>query len=264
MVGMGRFLLLRVDNPAPKVRIALWLTASLKADNEARVPPVKLIGARRVTFHGIGRGSARLISDPVEPLKLGHANYVLIDMGIDGVRFKRSLPGLARLFHTDIPLDHRKLVAFGRDVSALDARDFETLQVPSSFHGDEVGLSNKNLFYSGVYEDGWVSEESSYRLTATKANSDLRVFGFVPLISDSSFKSHYQLYIDGRLAKADTVEVGAFGITVSDIPAGVHDVLLKFSAAQRLPDGDGRPVVGRFCNVAFVDKDTPGSSDDQC
>ena len=67
MAGIGRYLLLRVINPSPTIRLSMWLSRSLSADRRSDLPDATVVGTTRVGFHLSGSGSARAVSDPVAP-----------------------------------------------------------------------------------------------------------------------------------------------------------------------------------------------------
>jgi hypothetical protein len=252
MVGVGRYLLLRIENPTPRLRIEMWLSTSLRGDGQSLLPPAVVVGKGHASFHVVGRGAARLISDPLEPQMIDGAAYVLIDMGVDGALFKRrKLGALFGLYRNELPLDHRRIVAFVRDISVLSERRYETERAPS-FVRDSAALSNEVVYYSGIYEDGWLSDHASLLLTAGQPGAKLAIDGYVPKIGNASFATTVSISLDGRVVKRSTLRPGNFSIEVlSPGSKSAHRLRLDFSRFQRLPAGDTRPVAARLCSVGF-------------
>jgi hypothetical protein len=119
----------------------------------------------------------------------------------------------------------------------------------SSFPGD---LKNPGLEYSGIYEDGWVSEHSYFQLSQTGASSTITVRGNVPNVGDPNFKTDLAVLIDGSEVAKQSVPVGDFVLEIaSPYSTGSHKVELVFSNLQILPKGDSRPVGGLLRYVGF-------------
>jgi hypothetical protein len=259
------------------------MTASYKADNDNALPPAELIGSSHVKFPSlVGRGSTRTVSDPVEPQYLGAQPYVQIDMGIDGKRFPEMRKGLMNLFGTDVAIDRRALVGFLRDISLVSEEEYQAFKPPSeiavfSYNRNDL-RDNPQLEYSGIYEDGWVSENSVYKLTQQSGASQMVVKGEVPTLpgGDPYFETRAQLFVDGKLVAEQMLPLGAFELrgnvapaeaseaTASAGAAAVRKVELKFSRYRNLPmvDGypDGRPVSAMLKYVGFQGGQAPAAA----
>jgi hypothetical protein len=95
--------------------------------------------------------------------------------------------------------------------------------------------------YSGIFEEGWTSQEFSLRLLQRRAELKLR--GFVPLINDNRFQSNVKVSIDGKLVYSGILAVGNFELNLhTRSGAGPHVVNVRFARFQVLPNGDGRRV----------------------
>jgi hypothetical protein len=272
MAGVGRHVLFQVINPSidratgkGRVRLVLEMTGSYKADNDNKLPPAELIGSTHVRFPGlVGRGSTRAVSEPVEPQYLGGQPYVQIDMGMEGTRFPEPRRGLMRLFGTDVATDRRSLVGFLRDMSLVSEEQYAAFKPPSEI---AVFAYNRNdlrdypeLEYSGIYEDGWVSEHSFCRLSprpGSAGTAQAVVKGEVPALpgGDPNFETLAELCVDGKTVARELLRPGVFELrgnvpTVAPTSANAtHAVELKFSHFQHLPENngypDGRPVAAR-------------------
>jgi hypothetical protein len=273
MAGVGRHVLFQVINPSidratgkGRVRMVLEMTGSYKADNDNKLPPAELIGSTHVRFPGlVGRGSTRAVSEPVEPQYLGGQPYVEIDMGVEGTRFPEPRRGLMRLFGTDVATDRRSLVGFLRDISLVSEEQYTAFKPPSEI---AVFAYNRNdlrdhpeLEYSGIYEDGWVSEHSFCRLSPPARSvgaTQAVVKGQVPALpgGDGNFETLAELCVDGKAVCRELLHPGDFELR-GDLPLqgasaanAAHAVELKFSRFQHLPENngypDGRPVAAKL------------------
>ncbi len=277
MAGVGRNVLFQIINPSrdPKtgkgrVRMVLEMTESYKADSDNALPPAHVIGTGEVGFPGlVGRGATRAVSDPIEPQYINGQPYVQIDMGVEGKRFPEMRSGLMKLFGTDVAIDRRALVGFLRDISLVSEEQYEAFKPPTEIKS--FAMSNNDLRektemeYSGIYEDGWVSERSFYKLSQPAGASVSAVIrGEVPRLpeGDPKFQTHAALKVDDKIVAEQTLPCGPFELR-GDLPAeliagtsAVHKLQLEFSHYQKLPpvDGypDGRPVSAMLTYIGLT------------
>jgi hypothetical protein len=252
--GLGRYLLFETVNPSSVVRVEMEITASLKGDKGNKLPALTAIGDDRVAFPVLGRGSARVFSEPVKPQKIGDYYYVMFDMGESG-KYPEQPPrsGLARAWGRDIRVDNRRLVVFGRGVSLVSDDEYASLDAPAKVQDfpDDI-LLNPDLEYSGLYEDGWMSEAAFLGLKSLPEQKRLVVEGSVPDIGNGAFTTRAEVMIDGVTVQTQDLPLGSFTISVPySGPAGRHRIDLRFSNTQNLPGLDGRPVAGRASYIGF-------------
>lgn len=252
MSGVGPHLLFQVINPSLPVRLLLDVTATLKGDGENRLPPAAAIGVNRQFFPIVGRGSARVFSPPLSPQALYDRAYVAIDMGVEGQRFPERRTGLMALYGTQFPRDRRRLVGFARDISLISQEEYTRLSPPSYLDTFPASLVSADLEYSGLYEDGWVSEAAFFQLTQPRTPAVLAVRGTVPIMGDRHFHTELRMMIDGREVDRRILSLGEFAVQVA-APQGVgrRRIDLRFSNLQRLPGRDLRPVAARLRFVGF-------------
>jgi hypothetical protein len=252
MASVGRYLLFALDGSKQPVRIVLDLTATLNGAGHNSLPPVMAVGTRRVSFHAVGQGSARLVSDPVVPAVVAGVSLVGIDMGRPGTTFPDRRTGLMRLYGDDVPLDSRKVAGFARDISAV-AANAPPRAIPNEIAQFPADLGNPDLFYSGIYEDGWVGQDARVSLTSAGTAGDLRLTMMIPLIANPGFASSVTLSVDGTPVGTWPEPLGRSTI---DVPVngmlGPHTVRLHFSRAQYLPDPDSRAVAARIEYLGFL------------
>ena len=254
MAGIGRRLLFDIVNPSKRIRLEMTYTETLKDDGKCRLYSPSILGAssKRIQAQVVGRGSARVFFPPVVPRVLVGQTYVLLDMDVDGTLFPMRRTGLMRLYGMKYPLDARRLVGFGRDISAISDDEYDRLDRPSFLADPPADLLNKNLEYSGAYEDGWISEASQYVLARPQGSQRLIVRGLVPLIGDPNYHSRFVVLLNGRVAGRGEAGIGTLEMHFpAGHASGAVKVRLLFDRYQRLPGGDDRPVAMKLYALGF-------------
>ena len=255
ITGMGRFMLIRVEQPTEEVylRIALsktfmgpgrtsWTPPRNRVLKEEEVP--RVLAQKDVPLNFVGNGAVNRIIGPFRPVMQNGAAYIAIDFAEQPLQFLPKRRGLQALYNTRIPLDSRLLVAYGRDISALSPAAVAALPRPTrlaNFPDDIVHA--RGLEFCGIFEDGWLSPQSEFVLGSAQAGAMVRLQGYVPELPGMPL---------GRGSLSVSVNGRNF-----DLPAatGTFDWLLPLSASAKstrvsivpsataaLPDGDDRPV----------------------
>ena len=253
MAGIGRHFVFQVVNPSRQPRMLVEITASLKGDGENALPPAVVVGRSREPFRVMGRGSARLISDPFEPQVVKGRTFVGLDMGASGGRWKENRTGLMRLYGVNVDADPRRLVGFGRNISLLSAEDYDRLDAPGRIEKFPDAFANPNLEYSGAYEDGWLSEDSYFFLKSPLGESALlEICGSIPDLGEQNFVSTFRLSVNGNETFVKNLKPGDFVLQTRQNGSGTREMIkLSFSRWQRLPGGDGRPVAAKVKRLGF-------------
>jgi hypothetical protein len=252
MQAVGRDILFQILRPSPQIRLVLDYTASLNADGRNQIPPMSVIGNSRAFFGAEGRGSARLVSPPVEPQRVGSGTYVLVDMGRKGELFPDHRWGLMRWYGMDLPNDPRLIVGFGRDISAISEEEYQALRPPTYVAKFPDDLASLDLEYSGIYEDGWIGESSFAVLNQPEHSSVLELSLMVPSILGAASSSHINVLVDGIGVAQKSYVPGEVQLRVPMPPArGKHRVSLVFDRSVHLPDGDRRPVSAQLHFLGF-------------
>jgi hypothetical protein len=252
MIGIGRYLLFEAINPSATVRIVLEMTKSIQGDGENKLPPAMVIGEERLPFGIAGRGSMRRYSPPIIPQKIDGHDYVLIDMGQEGQYYSEVRTGLMSLYGADVRRDPRPLVGYARDIALVTEEEYTQMQPPAALSVFPKDLANRTLEYSGIYEDGWLSEDVFLRLQQPKNARELVIRGTVPLIDAQEFVTDVVVLLDGQEVTQQTLKSGALEIRVpSPKGAGPRQVELRFSKMQRLSGGDSRPVTVSIRFIGF-------------
>lgn len=252
MAGVGRYSVLEVLNPTETLRLSLNLTTTYKADGVNSLPPAVVEGRDTSWLPLIGRGSARVFSKPVLARLIDGRYYIGVDMGIAGSYFPQKHAGAMKWFGQQIRADTRRLVGFARDVSVVSEQEFSRLSPPESIKSFPAGLANPDLEYSGIYEDGWISERSFINLRQAVDRASVRIVGSVPLIGDSHYRSILEVLEDGAEIGRKDLGLGDFNFAapVSSGP-GNHRIDLRFSRYQSLPAPDNRPAAALISSIGF-------------
>ena len=251
-MGLGRRLIFQVVNPTVGSRLAVEITASIKGDGENLLPPAVVIGADRRPMPFIGRGSARVFSDPIAPIVAEDRAFIALDMGVDGQPFPDQRAGLMTLYGTHIPLDRRLLTGHARDISLISARELDQLAAPVSIQRFSDDLANPALEYSGIYEDGWISEAAYFGLSQPDNDAQVVVRGAVPLIDDPNFSTELRVLVDGEEVSRSRVR------PVRSKPEGLHhrardDGALSYASRSSSvsPGKDQRPAAASISFIGF-------------
>lgn len=248
MSGLGRFVLFRILGPAGRVRLAIDFTKTLRHDGSNRLPPATVVGDSRTRFDLVGRGSARVVSEPVRPQMIGGHPYILLDMGQDGQLLRDDRRGVQGLFRRSVVVDPRYLTSYVRDISLVSDNTYRSLRAPSVLRRFPADLANPNLEYSGIYEDGWVSEES-YVLLAAGRPSRLVVRADVL----AGLAQRLQVRVDGKLVFSEPVRPGSLNMSVP-LPASKsrRRVGLRWAKSIPLNAPDLRPVAALLRFIGLV------------
>lgn len=256
--GLGHFMLLRVEHPTDQIylRIAAtrtqlpgrtaWKPSGIDGQGHLTGPVVN--AASDLPLGAVGNGAFNLFVGPLRPRMFQGAAYVAIDYDEPAKTILDRRIGLKNLYNNEVPLDYRRLLGWGRDVSALSVDEYRQLQRPlrvSSFPRDLA--TAETLEFSGAYEDGWLSPTSKFVLGAGGSGGCLRVRGFVPELPGTPLgQGTLRLGIDGHETELPAA-TGVFDWLVPlPAPADTTCVALRFSATTVLPGADRRPIGGKL------------------
>lgn len=258
MAGIGRYFLFQVINPSKKFRLVLNMTDGLNNDGINALPHPQVIGDRSYTVPTSGRGSARVFSQPITPKIIKNDPYILLDMQENGKMFPSHFKGLMKLYGNNVALDNRLLVGFARDISLISEEDYQRLQPPSFLSQFPKDLNNANLEYSGIYEDGWLSEEAYLKLLQPTMDSKLIITGVLPNFQNQIQETHLTLYVDNKKLLEKTIIPGDFQIA-ADVPYSPTRKIIRlhFDKYFSLPKGDERPVTVKLNLIGFKTIVTP-------
>jgi hypothetical protein len=268
MSAMGRHSLLQVLNPSGEtVRLTMNVTATYLKDARAKLPELAAaVGQERESLGLVGRGSARVFSPPIKPQLIDGRYYVEVDLNDEGRQFSYPRTGLMALYGTDVTLDRRKLTLFTRDISVLSEAEYQTLNPPSALQYFPADLTHPDLAFSGIYEDGWLSEQAYLNLRQRPKDQTLSLKLQVPVIpgGNDRFETELTVLLDGSAIAKQTLKVGPAELRLP-VPAAAAStgstrrVELRFTNTQDLP-GDRRPVAAALQSIAFEPAGKPAGA----
>lgn len=252
MVALGRDSIFRILRPAAQVRMVIDFTATLNADHDNRIPAASVIGDERVFFPVEGRGSARLFSPPIPAQVVEGGSYLALDMGTGGIRFPDRRSGLMKLYGTDLVFDARQISGFVRDIAAVSSEEYAALRPPSFIQRFPDDLANKDLEYSGIYEDGWVAESSFLTLEQPEGRSHLVVRLMVPSIHGAATALSVKVLVDRQEVGRKELRTEETELSLPlEGEASKRKIELIFDRADHLPAPDNRPVSARVEFIGF-------------
>ncbi|MCS6866094.1 MAG: hypothetical protein RMJ56_08660 [Gemmataceae bacterium] len=255
--GVGQALVVHVLNPTPQVRVLVNTTGSCRVDPVRRqVPPVQVIGDRRVALGAVGIGSARLVSPPLTPQALAGGHYLAFDFG-EPTRNPNKLPAAEKLWARDLPRDRRWLSGHVRDISVISEDEYAAFVPPAGVHQFPHDLQHPHLEYSGFVEDGWIGATAKIRLSQTDSHQECVIRGLIPgLPGAENFQTEAVVRVDGVVVERRTLHPGKFELRAAG-PLGIGPrwVELQFSHLQILPEPDGRQVAALIHSIGFEARD---------
>ncbi len=251
MSALGKFALFEVLQPSDRGYLAVSLTKTYMGDGENRLPDTEVLGAdvSRIAF--TGRGSAHVML-PVRLRQIDGQAYLALDVLSPAIRFPDRRRGLMSLYGSQIPLDPRQLSGFVRQISYLSPEEFAALVPPHCISSFPKDLANPALGYSGIYEDGWVAEESYFDLT--KGGSEmLRVAGMVPKLPANQKGNRIRILLDGKPVLEEDLKLGSFDLSAREASEpGVHEIRILFASATGLSALDRRPAAAQLSFVGYT------------
>lgn len=253
--ALGQHFLFTVMGATSRPRVVLELTTTVAKQFNSELPHPKIFGRTNSEVAFVGRGTGRIISRPVDLMYIDGAPYFSIDMERNAQKFTYSPQGLMLLYGRQITADQRRITAFGRDISLISEEQYQSFQPPASLKNFPADLANKNLEYSGIYEDGWVSERAFFVLSPGSSSKYLVLKGQIPKIEAVDFKTSLTIRVDDILVATKELGLGTFAIRLPTTPgSGRHRIDFAFSRYQNLPGEDGRATGGKIDFIGYADE----------
>ena len=249
ITGLGRFLMLRVEQPDEEIYLRISASKTFMGGGRTGWSPgSQILATADVPLAFVGHGAVNRIVGPIRPVYRDGAAYIGIDFKEQATQFLPERRGLQALYNTKVPLDSRKLVAYGRDISALSAAQVAALARPAKladFPNDL--LFARGLEFSGIYEDGWLSPESEFIFGRSPVTGIVRVRGFVPELPGAPLGGGTMTVTIGSHRFEMPAATGTFDwlLPVNGAAAATH-LSVRFSQSALLPNGDDRPTGGKL------------------
>jgi hypothetical protein len=172
---------------------------------------------------------------------------VLLDMGVNGKLVSYPHPGLRGLYGRSVPIDPRYLTSYVRNISLVSDAEYRHLAAPTSVNHFPADLANRGLEYSGLYEDGWVAEDSYLVLSGGSA-TNLTLRADVPVKSGQ----HLEVIVNGRSVLSQGAPFGELDAHVP-LPASAsrRRVELHWARSIRLTPPDRRRASALLESIAL-------------
>ncbi|HZZ82622.1 MAG TPA: hypothetical protein VFE62_29255, partial [Gemmataceae bacterium] len=252
--GIGRFLLLRIDKPSPKIYLRVAATRTLVTGRTAWNPRAVIRAASDMPLGAVGNGAFNLIVGPLTPEKFDGISYVALDFAEYPEQLIDYRPGLKKLYHQSVALDYRRLLGWARDISALSETEYGNLHRPRAVgkFPEDLALA-RDLEFSGAYEDGWLSPHARFVIDGAKKGELIRFRGYVPLIEGQPIGSGVVKFtINGKIVGEASMSRGQFDWLLPVTESEATDVNLEFSAIGTLAGRDRRPVAAKLDYLGLV------------
>jgi len=252
--GIGRYFLFEVLNPSDQFRVRVSLSKTLMGDGRTNLPSrARILSSQDVPLGLVGAGAANVFSPPVHSIYVEGRHLVGIDFQDELISPPNRKEGLMRLYNRQIPIDVRKMIGYGRDISVISEEDYRRLDRPRSIsRWPEDLLRGAGVEFSGFYEDGWVSNRAFLKLGPSNPGEHLAIRGDVPGIGSLAAAGNVlTVRINGVIAATEALHPGSFEVNIPISQAmDVTTVDLGFALQQKLPSPDDRPVAAHIKELA--------------
>lgn len=251
--SVGRYMLVQTLGDLDNARFVFDLSGTVLKKRGGSLTTVTISSEKgSVPFRFVGRGSGRIYSDSVN---LKSLDYMLIDMNTEPETFANKKTLLRFLYGGDVLIDSRRLTYFVRKFGVLANTEYQALKPPHALSKFPTNLADPGLEYSGLYEDGWISERSFFVLAPRPDTRYLVIKGMVPQLDVSDFRNTLAVSIDGRNVVKQPLGLGTFEVKVPvSVNGQRHRIDLAFDRYQMLPGSDGRPTSGKIAFIGFTNE----------
>lgn len=249
--SLGRNFVFMVMGASKNPRLILELSCTVVKQFAQKLPqPI----SQGNVLGFIGRGSGRMVSAPLELTTIDGHPYLALDIGRDGRQFTRNKKGLMLLYGRDVSENYHWITSFCRDISLLTEEQYQAIRPPLSLQKFPMDLNDKNVEYSGMYEDGWISERAFFILRSEEKSRHLEVRGLVPMVKDPAFHSTVKIAVDGETILEKPLKIGSFAVKLPMIRnPHRHRIDLWFSDSQVLDQESGRLAAARLDFIGFTE-----------
>jgi hypothetical protein len=243
--SMGNKLLLQAINPQSDSMLQIDLSATVLSQYNRRIPNITLVGNSENAFSPVGLGSARLLLPLPQFQTIENGLYFEVNFDQSLKRTPTTQTGLTDIYGKKVKTDPRLIAALVSNISLVSPSVKYGSNVPTVVSKFPKDISNPGLFYSGAYEDGWLSQDSYFYLKAS-GSSVISFKGLVPQLKNEKFSTNVVISVDDKQVGIFHLKTGAFDLKpkiFENLAKGsVHKVGFHFSNIQVLPNSDGRPA----------------------
>lgn len=254
MAAVGRYILFEVLSASDKeVRLGVRYTRTFLGGTETKLPEILIVGATTAKLWSAGSGALSIVSEPVTPCLIAGRKFLLLDFGVETTQFKKVAPRGHQWLGVTYAPDRRKTVGFLRDVS-ITSIDSVRRQSPIGSASEPWDYEKfESVFeFSGMFEDGWVSDQLLLRLRPEYGFRKVALTLEVPGGPTAQTESTVSIEVDGALLHTRKVSPGSVTIEI-DVPDNPHALIkLSIDPPFTLPGNDGRPVAGLLRTFALM------------
>ena len=254
--AIGRHLLFEVIHPVPGSRVRISLSRTVIGGGRTRLPEgaiVKSSTDQKLDF--AGSGAANVISPPISFFEQNGHFYFALDFGINGDYFNHPKTGLMRLFNRQIRADHRPIVALTRDIALIRDSAWSRLSRPRTVKSWPADLlRDPGLEFSGIYEDGWISDHAYMVLGSAGVGDKLVIRGSIPAIGPLLHSGNQiHVLLNGDPIYDVEAKSGHFEIwhTFTE-NRDKNRIDFCFGRTVSLPSPDDRPVSAQLNQVSIL------------
>lgn len=252
MSGAGRYVLLEVLAPfEDEIRLTVKFSRTYLGGSDALLPEITLNGTTSTPLGVAGAGAVSLTSEPLRPCIVNGRSYILVDFGAEPTQPRKKAPWAYQMSGVPYHPDTRQLVGFLRDISVVrdnppsDPKALSQLVNQWSFQAFDSAFE-----YSGVFEDGWMSNQLLLRPKLGLQGKKIYITMDVPL----ELVRHEPLIsieIDGKTLRQQRLSTETVTIQI-DLPNNVgQSIVLTTDRPFILPGADGRSVIGHIRSISL-------------
>ncbi|WP_404421360.1 hypothetical protein [Nibricoccus sp. IMCC34717] len=255
--GTGRHTTFQILHPSPNLRMVIDFSRTSLGEGRSKLPDkATVIGEDDYKVPFVGSGSARVFTGIIKPEYYEKQAYVTVDFGEQPATIIKEKTGLMRLYGQKFYLDDRRLVGFTRDISVMTDEQYRALKRPLRI-GDFPGDLSRypGLEYSGLFEDGWVADDSFFKLGASKAGQILTLDVEIPDSPENRGTGvELTLSINEKPTETVLLRSGRFTLTrMVKEPADITSVSLHFNKSSLYGRKDPR-YVSAFIHSLSIDE----------
>lgn len=258
--AVGRYALLEVLHPSTtKINLDVSFTRSYQTAGNWEIPEITFYGKQPVRLKTVGEGSINLITAPIEPCLIEGKSYILVDFGLKPARRLGLAPSpySYKWIKKEFLPDRRYMVGHLRDISISRplTEQLSEESISKLSKGWDYSALRDLFEFSGVFEDGWVSNGFYLKLkkTPTLSPNSIDLIFDIPsaaedkelyLVVHAGSKEVIKIPVQTRLMKLKLGynQIYDSGVTISLVGNGLV-----------LPVG-GRKIFGHINSIGFQKK----------
>jgi hypothetical protein len=248
--GIGRYLLLEtLSTSASPIQLRVSVTRTPLGGADSQLRSIRIFGeGEAVEIAASGSGALDLVSPPVRPCVVQGRTFVLVDFG-ETQKMSKAAPYLYGLLKVEYSPDPRETTGFLRDISLAPS-------APASSSDGEVefdwsfGKFDANFEFSGLYEDGWISDRILLRPRRTCCGK-LKLDFDVPAEEVAAGPATVSIRRGNIATIKQSLVAGRNTISVDFAKNEPNYVEISVDKPMTLPGGDQRRILGLLRHISL-------------